>query len=29
LRSEPGFACLEGIADLLGDFDLVGFGVVS
>jgi len=29
LGSEPGFAGLEGIADLLGDFDLVCFGVVS
>ena len=29
LGSEPGFAGLEGIADLLGDFDLVGFGVVG
>ena len=29
LGSEPGFAGLQGIADLLGDFDLVGFGVVG
>ena len=29
LGPEPGFADLEGIADLLGDFDLVGFGVVG
>lgn len=29
MGSEPGFASLEGIADLSGDLDVVGFQVVS